>query len=490
MKGWSMVVTIRSICASALALLVTQPAAAQWKFEDSFDGATTWGKFEERLSVCAAPAGVGVGIVQNGIAPVSAGGGSVLEVGAGAEGTRYASHVVAQKRLLSVGPRGRWHYRTHAWVNADTIGLTQTGPELSVQSTHPVGLDAAGRPVWRTHTAALQYVGNVYDPAQGWQIWTIDDAAGSSANGDVARWAPLPAGGGVPGELDEDGWWTIDLEFDYDLNEYVSVAIGREGAPPAGPRSLAGWRIAREEKFTDAALWATLEAESLYDCDPETRLQNAVWQNTAFYDDVCLEQVAGSVPSPPTTSDQWVDVYVGDTIQWTLPELAADTDANLDPSTLRVLYPPLDNQGRLQTNRGVIEVGAAGTIMYTPLEAGGDGILYRVCDTTYYCTEAWLTVNVPNRPPSAADAVLYLEARAGEVLDEITSPIVDLDGNLAHLMIDVPTDFGLAEVEPGPRLRYAAPSSVGQTGFHVLGCDVQPWGWCAGAWVVVDVKAP
>ena len=123
-------------------------------------------------------------------------------------------------------------------------------------------------------------------------------------------------------------------------------------------------------------------------------------------------------------------------------------------------------------------------IGYTAREPGEDSLEYRVCDRTFHCVEAWISIASPNRAPLASAGVVTATVRAGEVLT-LPFPISDPDGNLATRIVDAAPSLGTATVVDDA-LSYSS-STVGQAAFHVRGCDAAPWSWCAGAWVVIDV---
>jgi hypothetical protein len=84
----------------------------------------------------------------------------------------------------------------------------------------------------------------------------------------------------------------------------------------------------------------------------------------------------------------------------------------------------------------------------------------------------------------ASAAVVYATVSSGGEL-RVPFPLTDPDGNLATREVDAAPVSGTATVS-GTELVYV-PGSIGQTSFHVKGCDAAPWSWCAGAWVVVNV---
>ena len=374
-----------AIVASALATASAAGSARGDPFvlSDSFENGLSWSKFEEAVvgNACAATTVGDVSVVPLG----GPGDGLGLRVFANAAGSLKASHVIAQKRLLDVGPYGVWTLSAWVRVDAEAIVDTQTGPEFSLQNTRPIGLEGDAQQ-WRTLTAGVQYIGSQYDSNQGWRVWGIA-GPGLIADSETAAWINLDE----PLRLDVSGWYELTLSVDYDALTYDTLTVRHENdAEPTVvlldavedgqpvPR-----RIAREDKqFSEAALWATLEAESLYDCDEQTSFQHSAWQNAAIYDDVQIEQIVGVVHAAPEAEDRLLDGHTGDTFVFELEDLAFDPDGDLDPSTLRVVIAP---------EYGTFEVDPVlGTLTYAASEPGGGGLKYAVCDATYLCTEAWI----------------------------------------------------------------------------------------------------
>lgn len=424
-------------------VLVAAPARAQFRLEDHFVSADAWQRFEEPVNACATHAS---------IASVSATSDQRLSVFANAAAAPHASHVIAQRRLLAAGPTGRWRIAVSVHVDAATLPLTQTGPELSLQSTRASTQGAEVR--WRTHVAGLQYVGNRWSQASGraWMLWTAV-STGSAPESEQASWVDLP----TSIRLDRDGWYRLELELDYDTNRYVALTVRHEADAEAAHVDLSSWPIAREVKFTEPALWATLEAESLYDCaadaapGSETR---STWQHEALYDDLVVEQLTGAIPSPPVARSLWLELHATESRQLALEELAADSDGDLDPRSVVITSAPV---------RGVASVGADGAVTYRSTEPGGDGFKLHVCDLAGACVDEWVQVSSPNRAP-VAPPVRWIEAPSGAV--RLPFPVVDLDGPLARAVIDVPPGAGVASVD-GDAVLFTAPTDfVGQAALH------------------------
>ena len=441
-------------------------------FEDDFETDKGWTSFEELVQTSTSSICYGVGLgnaERSSLGPVRSGAWS-MRVHANEDGATLSNHVIGQKRVLHVGTQGRWRYTLWFYADPAQLALTQSGPEFSLQNTHPIGLDwSSGAPVprWRTRTAGLQFVGNQWDST--WRIWSVEEP-GDEPGSEVASWQDVDTS--MLPLIDQVGWYRFSLEVDYDNNQYETL----EYTEPDGSVhqvDLSAWSIARELKWYEGALWVSVEAENLWTCEAP-----ATYQHVASYDDIKLEQLSGAIPSAPVAQNLWRDAYVGEVLSVPLSELASDANQDLDPSTVTILVPPTKGTA----------INANGTIHYEASAPGGDGFKYRVCDASFMCTEAWVTINSPNRAPVGSTA--YVSVASGQTV-VLPNPITDPDGNLdpSSRTISVSPVQGSAQPEGANSFSYTAPAGfVGEVGFHVTACDAQPWGWCAGAWVVVTVQ--
>ncbi len=131
-------------------------------FSDNFENIQTWTIFEEIVSFNACY-GDNIGEVirstdigQTGI--------NALRVWSNKNTSTKSNHVIAAHTIsTSAGLTGRARYGLWAY-NATTIGLTQSGPEMSVQSTRTVGGANS------TFIAGIQYIGNQW-VADKWRVW-------------------------------------------------------------------------------------------------------------------------------------------------------------------------------------------------------------------------------------------------------------------------------------------------------------------------------
>jgi hypothetical protein len=243
-------------------------ASAFSVFTDDFGSSpTSWGMFEEVVgnNTCY---GTGIGSVQAVPVTRQQHSDSALRVLANAAASTSSNHVLAQKRLAVDAMAGRRiaQYRMMVMVDplaGDGLHEGQTGPELSVQSTRVVG--SVG---YRTATAGIQYIANKWSGQGAWQIWT------GPAGGSVAGWATLPA----TFRLTPGVWYQLTLEADYGSSTYQHLAVSTAGA--SLNLDLRAYPIVDEIKFTEAALWLTLESENAWSgC-------GGIYQYGVYYDDV------------------------------------------------------------------------------------------------------------------------------------------------------------------------------------------------------------
>lgn len=262
------VVAVAVVCGSNAgceAPIAQKTAALTSLFSDGFESSpTAWGMFEEIVG--------GNHCYDDGIGSVAQtseqhdGGSGSLRVFANASSSNFSNHVIAQRRLSTTGVDTELTYSLSTMVDpaaGDGFHEGQTGPELSVQRTRLEGS------VWRTRTAGIQYVANKWSGQGTWQIWS-DTGSGSAGWVSFAQTSAL-----TPGE-----WATITLVFDYSTNAYVSISV--DGAGASMSQSLSSYTIIGEAKFSEDALWLTLEAENVWSgC-------GGAYEYRVYYDDVSL----------------------------------------------------------------------------------------------------------------------------------------------------------------------------------------------------------
>jgi hypothetical protein len=423
-------------------------------FTDTFESSTdfAWTMFEEVVNSCA---NTGAGAVVRNTTMRKAGLAS-LEVMSNAAKVAGSNHVLAQRKLANVGVTGRFSYQTFAYVDPDVLPLTQTGPEFSLQSTLPIGLTTRLEPIMRTIIGGIQYVGSKF-VTNKWNLWVR--TSGASAKGEVAEW--VSAAGALPDLISEKGWWKLTLVMDFHRRKYISASF----VSPSGNSSkvmLTSYPIAREVKFTDGALGATLEAQNLYDCQ-------GVHVHNAFYDDVCILQTQGIVPVAVSVDAKTSTLFAGENDTWALP------------STMRVIILQVPTKGKTSITNS--------TILYKARAPGGDSVKIKACDkTTFLCTEAWWTIASANRAPTGQN--MRVDTRQCGTVISIASPITDPDGNLDVASAQILSGAGVVDLVSSPgvvkfKFDLTGKSGKGELGFQVKVCDVQPWGWCASAWIVV-----
>lgn len=238
-------------------------------FEDNFETPQTWSIFEEIVSnhPCY---GDGIGEVARSTEYAQSGTNG-LRIWANKNQTVKSNHVIGSHIVYqNQGITGRLRYGTWAYA-ATTIGLTQSGPEISVQNTRTVD------GVNYTYIAGIQFIGNQW-VTDKWQIWH---------NG---TWKSLK-----PSEINADlvvnTWYYIELEFDFTTNEYIALKI--QGGSLNVDLNLkqtfinapSGFKIGAEARSWQPSLFVTAESENLWTtCSKE-------YDNKVYYDNVSLKQV-------------------------------------------------------------------------------------------------------------------------------------------------------------------------------------------------------
>ena len=436
-------------------------AVTGYVFTDGFEGALAWRPFEELVAgdTCA-NASSDPSIVSETSSRAHSGSASLQIRTNPADAPNFDNHVIAQQELFAAGQTGRWKFDVFVYVDATAILDTQTGPELSLQSTRQI---EAG--VWRTMTGGVQYSGSQWVPTK-WRVWGATGSNGTES--ETVDW--LETTGPT---LSETGWYELSYEIDYDALAYVGASI----TSPSGVAStigVAGTALAREMKFSESAFWATMEAQNLWDCNGD----GVAWQSTVDYDDVTITQTSGVLARPPTATNTSPTTGMGQASTFAIP--ASDPDGNLDWSTVTFPVPP---------THGTVTVDAtAGTMTYTPNAgfAGGDGFKFQVCDRTLLCASAWIGMGVQNHAPVAVDTSVTTPANTPITL---ALPISDVDGNLDFSTTTelVPPSSGTTSYDDaaGTVTYTPAPNVTGSAGFKFRVCDT--YAACAEAWISVTI---
>lgn len=200
-------------------------------------------------------------------------GGGVLEIVANRGGKPYSNHCIAQKRLNDTGTPGTFVYKVKVKIvadPADNLTFPQTGPEISVQNTREV----AG-PNFLTNTMGVQYVANPWSPPH-WNAW-------KEVSPGVGQWVQMTD----ECVLNPNTWYTLELTADMEAKIYTGFTVTDETGLVVYDFDafINGQPIASEDKWEEAALWITCEAENLFLSDHSVSTPT---RGHVLYDDVDL----------------------------------------------------------------------------------------------------------------------------------------------------------------------------------------------------------
>ncbi|MEK7524479.1 MAG: hypothetical protein AAB588_05640 [Patescibacteria group bacterium] len=213
-------------------------------FEDNFESNKGWTLFEEIVNQSSCY-GSSVAEISR-LADVAFEGLTSFRLWANKGRSTKSNHVIAQNKILPTGQNGIWKHEVRTYIPEVFHESGETGPELSIQNTRQI---SAG--VFKTATAGIQYRANKYSPqAYTWGVWKELDSGG-------AAWHTF-----LTQKLEPGIWYTLTLEFDYNLNVYRSFSI--QGGNINQNVDLSPFHIALESKFNEEAFWITLEAENLW----------------------------------------------------------------------------------------------------------------------------------------------------------------------------------------------------------------------------------
>ena len=238
-------------------------------FEDDFETPQTWSIFEELVSnhPCY---GNGIGEVARSTDYAQTGTNG-LRIWANKNQTMKSNHVIGSHIVYqNQGITGRLRYGTWAYA-ATTIGLTQSGPEISVQNTRTVDN------VNYTYIAGIQFIGNQW-VTDKWNIWH---------NG---TWKSLKPSE-ISADLVANTWYYIELEFDFTTNEYIALKIQggslnvNLNLKQVFTNAPLGFKIGQEARSWQPSLFITAESENLW------TTCSFAHENKVYYDNVSLKQV-------------------------------------------------------------------------------------------------------------------------------------------------------------------------------------------------------
>ncbi len=242
-------------------------------FSDDFETPQTWTIFEEIVSGNACY-GNNIGEVTRST-DVAQAGTNALRVWSNKNGSTKSNHVIAAHHISNTnGITGRLRYGMWAY-NGTTIGLTQSSPEFSVQSTRAVN----GQNL--TYIAGIQYIGNQW-VADKWNIWH---------NG---TWTTIKASE-FGTTLVSNTWYYLELEFDMTTNAYTSFKIQGGGLDQTldltkpFQNAASGFKIGAETRNWQPSLFVTAESENLWTTCAEVR------EDKVYYDNIRLELLNSSV---------------------------------------------------------------------------------------------------------------------------------------------------------------------------------------------------
>jgi hypothetical protein len=250
-------------------LTFAMPLLGQTAFFDNFETSQTWTIFEELVAgnTCY---GDNLGEVARST-DVSHEGTTSLRVWSNKNGSTKSNHVIAAHHISNTdGITGR--LRVGMWAYCATaIGLTQSGPELSLQSTRLVN----GQNL--TYIAGIQYIGNQW-VANKWNIWH---------NG-VWKAIQLSEFGTT---LASNTWYYLELEFDMTTNRYIAFKIQGGGLNVSldltqnFQTASSGFLIGAEARNWTPSHFVTAESENLWTTCAQ------VYENKVYYDEIKVEQV-------------------------------------------------------------------------------------------------------------------------------------------------------------------------------------------------------
>ncbi len=250
-------------------LMLAIPVFGQTAYFDNFETVQTWTIFEELVAGNACY-GNNVGEVARST-DIAHEGSTSLRVWSNKTGSTKSNHVIAAHHISNTdGITGR--LRVGMWAYCATaIGLTQSGPEFSLQSTRLVG----GQNL--TYIAGIQYIGNQWITNK-WNIWH---------NG-VWKEIQFSEFGAT---LTNNTWYYLELEFDMTSNRYLAFKIQGGGLNQTldltqnFQNATTGFLIGAEARNWTPSYFVTAESENLWTTCSQ------VHENKVYYDEVKVEQL-------------------------------------------------------------------------------------------------------------------------------------------------------------------------------------------------------
>ena len=250
-------------------LTVSLPVFGQTLYVDHFETVQNWTIFEELVAgdTCY---GDNIGEVTRST-DIAHEGSTSLRVWSNKNATLKSNHVIAAHHISNTeGITGRLRVGMWAYC-ATTIGLTQSGPEFSLQSTRLVG----GQNL--TYIAGIQYIGNQWITNK-WNIWH---------NG-VWKAIQFSEFGAT---LTNNTWYYLELEFDMTTNRYIAFKIQGGGLNQTldltqnFQNATSGFLMGAEARNWTPSYFVTAESENLWTTCSQ------IYENKIYYDEVKVEQL-------------------------------------------------------------------------------------------------------------------------------------------------------------------------------------------------------
>jgi hypothetical protein len=279
-------------------------------YADDFETAQTWTTFEEIVAgnTCY---GDQIGEVVRST-DVAHGGTNSLRVWSNKNAALKSNHLIAAHHISNTnGITGRLRYGVWAYTST-TLGLTQSSPEFSLQSTRTV----SGQNL--TYIAGVQYIGNQWITDK-WNIW-------HNGTWQAIKFSEFGT------TLAANTWYYLELEFDMTTNRYIQLNVtgGTVNATldltKAFQNAASGFQISGESRGWAPSYFVTLESENLWTSCTEAR------ENKTYYDNLRLEAVTTTFTAGTNYfgSNNYVEYRAG-----ALPIIiSAPHDGSLEPADI------------------------------------------------------------------------------------------------------------------------------------------------------------
>lgn len=190
-------------------------------FSDDLEGDNQWLVSDEAVGTRPECYGQNLGSATRSTEVAAVGSASLCVSANPGKLSALSDHVVAQRRIFSVGQKGTLRLEADVYIPPNPELSGQVGPELRAQNTRRASSDS-----FTVSTLAVQYMANPGDANYGnWGLWRDSEPG-------IAGWK-YPSG--LTYKLTPGVWYHVKLIGNFDSNRYSDLIISTQDPSAAVP---------------------------------------------------------------------------------------------------------------------------------------------------------------------------------------------------------------------------------------------------------------